>query len=89
MLSEQNDKCDGCGKPDPGHVDHDHATGMVRGMLCFNCNQALGNVRDSLRVLEGLSAYLIRHRLAALGATVTESRVEGCIIEVLSKHHSR
>jgi hypothetical protein len=89
MLAGQDNRCAGCGKPDPEHVDHDHATGAVRGMLCFNCNQALGNVHDSLRVLEGLSAYLVRHRLAALGATVTESRVEGCIIEVLSKHHSR
>lgn len=58
MLVEQGGVCAVCGKPDPEHVDHDHATGRVRGMLCFNCNQALGNVRDSVEVLEKLQYYL-------------------------------
>ncbi|HTW20285.1 MAG TPA: endonuclease VII domain-containing protein [Mycobacteriales bacterium] len=58
MLAAQDGKCAVCGKADPEHVDHDHKTGTVRGLLCFNCNQALGNVRDSLRVLRGLIAYL-------------------------------
>jgi hypothetical protein len=58
MLAEQDGKCAVCEKPSPEHVDHDHQTGVVRGMLCFNCNQALGNVRDSLEVLSRLSMYL-------------------------------
>jgi Recombination endonuclease VII len=32
-----------CDKPDPGHTDHAHEAGKVRGILCFNCNQGLGN----------------------------------------------
>jgi Recombination endonuclease VII len=88
MLVEQEDKCAGCDKPDPEHVDHDHATGLVRGMLCFNCNQALGNVRDSVPVLDRLAAYLVKHRFLALGATLTESTVEGRLIEVVSKHNA-
>ncbi|HEY0699832.1 MAG TPA: endonuclease domain-containing protein [Micromonospora sp.] len=34
--------CAVCGDPDPQHVDHDHRTGWVRGILCFNCNGGLG-----------------------------------------------
>ena len=59
MLAEQGGVCAVCDKPDPEHVDHSHKTGEVRGMLCFNCNQALGNVRDSLAVLERLQGYLL------------------------------
>jgi hypothetical protein len=88
MLLEQDNKCTGCHKPHPEHVDHDHATGLVRGMLCFNCNQALGNVRDNIVVLERLSDYLTQHRFRALGVSMTESRLEGCLIEVVGKHHT-
>jgi hypothetical protein len=72
----------------PEHVDHDHATGQVRGMLCSNCNQALGNVRDSVQVLERLAGYLVKHHFLALGATLTESSVENGFIELVGKHHA-
>jgi Recombination endonuclease VII len=62
MLATQGSICPGCGKPNPEHVDHDHETNEVRGMLCFNCNQALGNVRDNVQVLEQLGRYLDRSR---------------------------
>jgi hypothetical protein len=88
MLVEQDNKCAACDKPDPEHVDHDHATGQVRGMLCFNCNQALGNVRDSVQILDRLAGYLVKHHFLAFGATLTESTVEGRILEVLGKHHA-
>jgi len=58
LLELQDGGCGGCRRPDPGHVDHDHETGEVRGILCFNCNQALGNVRDDIAVLNGLIGYL-------------------------------
>lgn len=66
ILAMQGGKCAGCGKPDPEHVDHDHATGEVRGLLCFNCNQALGNVRDDARILENLIEYLQARRSTPL-----------------------
>jgi len=43
------------------HVDHDHDTGVVRGILCFTCNVALGNIKDRRDLLLGLVDYLEAH----------------------------
>ncbi len=47
LLAEQGGVCAICGSPDPEHLDHDHRTGWVRGILCFNCNGGLGRFKDS------------------------------------------
>jgi hypothetical protein len=58
MLSAQRGRCAACWNAPAAHVDHDHVTGRVRGLLCSSCNQALGNARDDIDVLRRLVNYL-------------------------------
>ena len=57
--------CDICGRTDvPGrwdnniHIDHDHETGKVRGVLCQGCNVSLGHFKDDPALLEKAIVYL-------------------------------
>lgn len=53
--------CDICGREpkDRAHaVDHDHATGKLRGILCGPCNTALGMLRDSPDLMRRAAAYI-------------------------------
>jgi hypothetical protein len=40
------------------HVDHNHSTGHVRGLLCHHCNLAIGHVSDSIEILQQAIKYL-------------------------------
>lgn len=42
------------------HIDHDHDTGELRGLLCHHCNTALGNFRDDPELLQRAIEYLGR-----------------------------
>jgi hypothetical protein len=62
MLSRQGGKCaacqtDGWGKSGPV-VDHDHKTGIVRGLLCNTCNVAAGMLGDNPDRARKLALYL-------------------------------
>jgi len=67
MLAAQGGKCSICrctlnsSRYTKFSVDHDHRTGVVRGLLCSPCNVALGMMKDSPRRLEAAAEYLRRH----------------------------
>ena len=60
MIEAQGGVCAICREREPKHVDHDHVTGSVRGVLCSCCNQALGNARDRTDILRAAIDYLER-----------------------------
>jgi hypothetical protein len=60
LLASQGGGCAICGKPDVDHVDQDHRTGRVRGILCFRCNVAIGQMDDDCERLAAAMAYLAR-----------------------------
>ncbi|MDE2441646.1 MAG: endonuclease VII domain-containing protein [Betaproteobacteria bacterium] len=41
-------------------IDHNHATGEVRGILCRGCNTGIGNLRDDPEIIKAAAEYLIR-----------------------------
>lgn len=61
LLAKQGFLCPICLKRPAVHVDHDHATGRVRGILCEMCNGGLGQFRDNPRTIESAIEYLERH----------------------------
>ena len=62
MLTAQGGLCAICGVAAAEHVDHDHETGGVRELLCFNCNGGLGQFKDDPEVLRAAADYVERHR---------------------------
>ena len=67
MLAAQDGKCATCDKPEAQsrwarlYVDHNHATGQIRGLLCHRGNFALGQPDESPVVLRRLADYLETH----------------------------
>lgn len=59
MLAEQDGKCAMKSCPNRAiHIDHDHKTGKVRGILCRQCNSVLGMAADNLDILRDAVLYL-------------------------------
>jgi hypothetical protein len=64
MMEEQNHVCAICNKPELCKralaVDHCHVTKRVRGLLCTNCNMALGKFQDDLQIMQNAIEYMKR-----------------------------
>jgi hypothetical protein len=70
MLEAQEGKCAICKTTEPGGrgafpVDHDHATGKIRALLCNSCNMAIGMMKDDPAQLRAAAVYLETHNLTS------------------------
>lgn len=65
MLKKQGDRCGICGVTltlgSKTHLDHDHTTGSIRGVLCQKCNHGIGLFNDSTKILKSAIMYLNKH----------------------------
>jgi hypothetical protein len=69
---KQNGLCAICGQveqhPNKLHpvgqlnIDHDHNTGVVRGLLCGKCNKGIGLFDDNVELLDKAKEYIIKHK---------------------------
>lgn len=65
ILAKQGEVCEICKQPESGKhghlsVDHNHATGKIRGLLCTDCNVGIGRLKDSIATLRSAIDYLKR-----------------------------
>ncbi len=71
LVAKQGGNCASCRDPLPtvdkrqrrrsAHVDHNHTTGDVRGVLCSGCNTSLGGLKESPRRAQALITYMKKH----------------------------
>jgi len=73
LRKAQQDQCGICGAPAPEHLDHDHATGKIRKLLCQRCNQGLGLFRDEPYLLQVAALYVQAHKQQQAFETLVEA----------------
>jgi Recombination endonuclease VII len=67
MIAAQDGRCAICRSSTPlgrgrWHIDHDHVTGQVRGLLCNNCNRGIGYFGDDPEVIAAAARYVAEAR---------------------------
>jgi hypothetical protein len=70
LYAEQNGRCAVCSRllvprgdqARQPHVDHDHKSGKVRGLLCGSCNRGIGLFKDRPTTLRAAATYLERRK---------------------------
>lgn len=73
MLAAQGGVCAICRVAPAVHVDHDHETGAVRALLCFNCNGGLGQFKDDPFLLQMAAFYVEHHNQQQALAVLREA----------------
>jgi len=73
IFSSQGRKCACCGNSEPGskkgwHIDHDHSTKTIRGVLCHPCNVTLGCSKEDIKRLRSLVDYIRLHTDAKIAS---------------------
>lgn len=62
MLEEQGNECGICGEmfddKSSAMIDHCHAHGHIRGLLCRQCNTAIGLLKEDVERMQGAIAYI-------------------------------
>jgi len=87
LIESQGGTCAICDGP-PQHIDHDHTTGKVRGVLCGPCNMGLGQFQDDPTRLARAATYLRRHGLRSVGRVDEYLSPDHVVIEYLGSHRS-
>ena len=73
MLKKQDNKCAICHQEETRRhhiskqvrdlsIDHNHLTGKVRKLLCGHCNMIIGNLNESIPLLQSMIKYLKKHK---------------------------
>lgn len=64
LLETQHHRCAICESniSEKYHIDHCHASGKVRGLLCGRCNQGIGLMREDENILLAATAYIRKHK---------------------------
>lgn len=66
MFDNQGRVCAICKRPNwmgkEPHVDHDHNTGKIRGILCGGCNAAAGHIKNNPETARSMADYLEKNR---------------------------
>jgi len=73
LIESQNNLCAICGNEETRIssrsneitrlcIDHDHASGKVRALLCANCNSGIGKFKDDIQILQSAIEYLKKHK---------------------------
>lgn len=72
VLEHQGGKCAVCTQrfTEPFRVDHDHETGVFRGLLCNKCNLGIGLLGDNVESLRAALTYLINAKSSELATKV-------------------
>ena len=75
-MQEQDNCCAICKLPfiTTECIDHCHTSGKVRGILCRDCNAALGLVKDDVAILKQLIEYLGRKPIDVLPIIPVETK---------------